>query len=62
MADVAKAFPNKAEPGRYYKASEIVSNLIPSTNTRSATSHVYSDLVNLSAAFGDTILSSQEDT
>ena len=53
MAYVAKAFPHKAETGRFYKASEIVSKLIPSANTRSATSQVYSDLENLSAAFGD---------
>ena len=53
MAYVAKAFPHKAETGRFYKASEIVSKLIPSANTRSATAHVYSDLENLSDAFSD---------
>ena len=53
MAYVAKAFPHKAEPGRLYKASEMVTKLTPSANTRSATSQVYSDLDNLSAAFGD---------
>ena len=53
VAFVAKAFSTKAEPGRFYKVSEIISKLIPSTNTRSATSQVYCELDNLSAAFGD---------